>query len=159
MCFLSSARAFARRGRPIGAVLGLALCMLSVPSGTKAQQTIVIGNDRGGLVGERTRQIEAIRASGHRVEIRGAMCYSACTLYLGAGNVCVSPQTVFGFHGPTRNGQPLPPEAFDHWTRIMAQYYNATLEQWFMSYARYAGQNDVHRLSGNQLIQLGYRAC
>lgn len=159
MDFLSSGRAFARRGSLGCAILALAVSLLVLPSVVGAQQTIVIGNDRGGLVGERTRRIEAIRAAGQRVEIRGAICYSACTLYLGAGDVCVSPGTVFGFHGPTRDGQPLTPESFDHWTGIMALYYNQPLGQWFMSDARYAGRNEIRRLSGDQLIQLGYRSC
>jgi hypothetical protein len=118
----------------------------------------IIGNDRGGLVGERAQVVDSLRASGQRIEIRGTLCYSACTMYLGAGDVCVSPQTTFGFHGPSRNGTPLSPDRFEHWSLVMARYYNEPLRQWFMAEGRYA-QQDVYRLSGQQLIDLGYAQC
>lgn len=35
------------------------------------------------------------------VEIRGKACASSCTMWLSHPNVCIEPQTVFGFHGPS----------------------------------------------------------
>jgi len=137
-------------------VLGLGLA--GQIASAQQQSPLIIGNDRGGGVGERARLVDSLQASGQRIEIRGNLCYSACTMYLGAGNVCVSPNTVFGFHGPTRNGQPLPAESFDHWSRIMARYYNEPLGNWFMTEARYM-RGDVYRLTGAQIIQLGYPSC
>ncbi len=67
---------------------------------------MIVTNDRGGLLGQRSAEIRALRSSGQRVELRGT-CLSACTMYLGLANVCVSPSAPFGFHGPTRNGKRL----------------------------------------------------
>ena len=141
----------------------LVLCMVVVPPmlagmAVAQQSVIVVGNDRGGYVGARAQEISRIVASGSRVEIRGNICLSACTMYLGAGNVCVTPTTTFGFHGPSANGRPLPPDRFDHWSRVMARYYQEPIREWFMSSARYQ-QNGYYRISGSQLIRLGYTSC
>lgn len=124
----------------------------------QAQQIIVIGNDRGGGINTRARIIDQIRAAHARVEIRGDICYSACTMYLGAGDVCVSPGTTFGFHGPTRDGHPLSADAAERWSAVMARYYPDALRQWFMSTARFA-TGDVYRISGAEIMRFGYRAC
>ena len=145
-----------RRLRP--AVLLLALALSHVTGPALAQQTLVVGNDRGGLVGERARLVDRLRQNGQRVEIRGNICYSSCTMYLGASNVCVSPKTTFGFHGPSRSGVALPPAQFETWSRLMASYYNAPLQQWFLQQGRYT-INEIYEMSGSQLIQLGYRTC
>lgn len=124
----------------------------------QAQQIIVIGDDRGGGINTRARIVDQIRAAHARVEIRGDICYSACTMYLGAGDVCVSPGTTFGFHGPTRNGRPLAPDAAERWSAVMARYYPDALRQWFMNTARFA-TSDVYRVSGAEIMRFGYRAC
>lgn len=149
-----------RQGNVRRAVTALAFAILTVLAATSvaAQGVTIIGNDRGGLVGERARIVDSFRAGGERIEIRGNLCYSACTMYLGAGDVCVSPDTTFGFHGPSRNGTPLAPASFDHWSRVMARYYNEPLRQWFMSEGRHT-RTDVYRLSGRQIINLGYAQC
>lgn len=126
---------------------------------TEAQQTpIVIGNDRGGYVGARASEIDSIRSTGSRVEIRGNICYSSCTMYLGAGNVCVNPATTFGFHGPSANGVPLPPDRFEHWSEVMARHYREPLRSWFMTSARYETTTAL-MISGEQLIGMGYDSC
>ncbi len=153
--------AFWRRSSALACLLvPLAFCLgvVGAPATAQQQAPLVIGNDRGGGVAQRARLVDAIKASGQRIEIRGSHCYSACTMYLGAGNLCVSPDTVFGFHGPTRNGEPLPSASFDHWSRIMARYYNEPLSTWFMNEARHL-RGDVYRLSGSQIIELGYPSC
>jgi hypothetical protein len=138
--------------------VGIALILSCMPGFVLAQQVIVIGNDHGGYVGERAGIVDRIRALGTRVEIRGNICYSACTMYLGAGNVCVSPATTFGFHAPSRHGQALAPEDFEHWTGVMARFYAQPLRQWYMTTARY-DRTRVTELSGAELIRLGYQAC
>ncbi len=35
------------------------------------------------------------------VEIRGKGCASSCTLWLSHPDVCIEPETLFGFHGPS----------------------------------------------------------
>lgn len=156
---VSSGYRFTRRmAVSLAIVLATTLAIGSLSDPAAAQGVTIIGNDRGGLVGERASLVDALRAGGERIEIRGNLCYSACTMYLGAGDVCVSPQTTFGFHGPSRNGTPLPPATFDHWSRVMARYYNEPLRQWFMTEARYT-QTSFYRLSGQQIISLGYAQC
>ena len=142
--------------RSLTLAAGFAAALCAAPAA--AQQTLVVGNDRGGLVGQRALQIEQLKRAGRRVEIRGSVCYSSCTMYLGAGNVCVDPRTSFGFHGPSRSGRPLPADQFDKWSRIMARYYSPQLQQWFMSQARYS-ITTLTQVSGRQLIAMGYPTC
>jgi hypothetical protein len=141
--------------------LTLALALNTTPQTATAKQIkqiIVVGNDRGGLIGERARTLEWINASRAQVEIRGGICYSACTMYLGAENVCISPATVFGFHGPSRRGRALPASEFEHWSKVMAHYYPDGLRQWFLQTARYSGSS-VMQVNGSDLIKAGYASC
>lgn len=141
--------------------LWAALCLVAlVPVAAQAQQgnRVIVGNDRGGLIGVRAAEIRQIRALGQSVEIRGNICYSTCTMYLAAENLCVDPRTTFGFHGPSRYGAPLPPDQFEMWSEVIARHYNAPLRDWFMRDARYA-RNDILRISGSQIIRLGYASC
>ena len=138
--------------------LALTLGLATMSTQAVAQQSLIIGDDRGGLVGQRAQEVNVLKQIGQRVEIRGNICYSTCTMYLGASNVCISPTTTFGFHGPSRSGRPLPADQFERWSRLMASYYNGPLQQWFMQEGRHT-ISDVYRLSGSQLIQLGYRTC
>jgi hypothetical protein len=69
----------------------------------------VVRNDRGGVVRDRLRELNQLRASGRPVEIRGNVCFSTCTMLLGLPQTCVDPDTVFGFHGPSRRGPPMAP--------------------------------------------------
>jgi len=137
----------------------LALALLLGGSASLAQQSaIVIGNDRGGLIGARASEITDILNVGSRVEIRGSICYSSCTMYLGAGNVCVAPDTSFGFHGPSDYGRSLSAERFEHWSQVMARHYREPLRSWFMTSARYESARFV-TLTGAQLINMGYSRC
>ena len=142
------------RGILFVAILGLS----AVAQAADAQQVIVIGNDHGGGINTRARIVDQIRAARARVEIRGDICYSACTMYLGAGDVCVSPRTTFGFHGPTRNGRALDPAAAERWSAVMARYYPDPLRQWFMNTGRFS-TTGVYQISGAEIMRYGYRAC
>ncbi|WP_373355355.1 hypothetical protein [Pseudoroseicyclus sp. CXY001] len=152
------------RRSPAAALVNLCLLAaggLAVPTTGLAQVSyppLVIGDDRGGVVSTRVQLLDRLRASGQRVEIRGNICYSACTLYLGAGDVCVSPTTNFGFHGPSNRGAPLAPQTFERWSNIMASYYREPLRSWFMRDARYLRVNMRH-MTGRELIRMGYRSC
>jgi hypothetical protein len=128
--------------------------------GTSAvgQQVLVVGNDMGGIVRTRAVEVQQINATGTRVEIRGDICLSSCTMYLGAGNVCVSPETDFGFHGPSFFGADLPPRDFEYWSLVMASHYNAPLREWFMREARFR-QLTHYTVTGQELIRIGYPAC
>jgi hypothetical protein len=123
-----------------------------------SQQVLVIGNDMGGIIGSRADEVQRINAAGTRVEIRGDICLSSCTMYLGAGDVCVSPETDFGFHGPSFFGADLPPPEFEFWSRVIARHYNAPLREWFMREARYR-QIRHYTVTGSELIRIGYPSC
>lgn len=145
-------------GAARGILLGALLAVTAAQAQAQANQTIVIGDDRGGGVNSRARLIEQIRAAHARVEIRGRICYSACTMYLGAGDVCISPQTTFGFHGPSRDGRALPPADAERWSAVMARYYPEGLRQWYMTTARFEIRT-IYRISGADLMRYGYPPC
>lgn len=130
---------------------------LVMPETVEAQQAIVVRNDHGGLIQSRANKIRRIRSIGQRVEIRGT-CLSACTMYLGAGNVCIAPQARFGFHGPSSYGRRLVSTDFEKWSNVLASHYKPELQSWFMSNARYRIKG-YYYISGEQLIRMGYRSC
>ncbi|TNF19036.1 MAG: hypothetical protein EP318_16360 [Rhodobacteraceae bacterium] len=130
---------------------------LAAPDGAEAQQTIVVRNDHGGLIQSRATKVRRIRSTGQRVEIRGT-CLSACTMYLGAGNVCIAPNARFGFHGPSSFGRRLVATDFEKWSNVVASHFKPELQSWFMSKGRYR-INGFYRISGSQLIRMGYRSC
>lgn len=144
------------RGHALLAALLLAVS--AVQSAADPTAIRVIQNDRGGYIGARAVEIAAINAEHTRVELRGSICYSSCTMFLGVDDVCVSPNTSFGFHGPSRHGRALPASEFDHWSHVMADHYNAALKDWFLREARHV-TSGYKRISGAQLIALGYPAC
>ena len=144
----------------VRAILALVIVpmLAAPPDPAAAQPIVVVGNDRGGHVNARAQEVDRLSAERAEVRIEGRVCFSSCTMYLGAGDVCVSPATTFGFHGPSDFGEPLPPERFDHWSRVMARYYREPVRSWFMNTARYETR-DIARVSGAQLIRLGYPSC
>lgn len=106
-----------------------------------ANTVLVIGDDHGGKVSDRQRQIARIKQQQQKVEIRGTHCLSSCTMFLALPDVCVHPDTIFGFHGPTDFGAPLLPQQFEHWSQIIASHYPPALRRWYLQTAR-------HRLTG-----------
>ncbi|OZA19545.1 MAG: hypothetical protein B7Y02_00650 [Rhodobacterales bacterium 17-64-5] len=118
---------------------------------------IVVRSDGGGFLGQRSDEIKYLRATGQRVELIGT-CISACTMYLSLPNACVSPTAVFGFHGPSGDGQSLSPEEFEHWSEVMARNYREPLRSWYLSTARYE-ISGYYKLTGAQLINMGYQSC
>ena len=134
------------------AVCGASSGMSQVPS------PMIVQDDRGGYVGQRAMEIATLNAQQTMVELRGRICYSSCTMYLGANRLCISPATTFGFHGPSQNGRTLPTALFDHWSNVMAAHYNEPLRDWFMREGRYR-ISGYFKISGGQLIEMGYRPC
>jgi hypothetical protein len=59
---------------------------------------------------------------------------------------------------PAETGSPLPADHFETWSQLMAPHYNAPLQQWFLLQERYVIY-DVDRMTGTQLIKLGYQTC
>ncbi|NEX45220.1 hypothetical protein [Pseudotabrizicola algicola] len=138
-------------------IASLAVAFALVASAAVPQT--IIENDPGGSLVDRLTALASLRQTGHRVEIVG-WCASACTLYLGLPGACVRPSARLGFHGPQSQfyGVSLPPDDFEHWSRVMADHYPPQLRAWFMRDARNTTMGVV-QITGAQAIQLGARQC
>lgn len=151
--------------RTAASVAVLAATAATTPTPTDASQRswmnvtvpsvpYIVRTDYGGSVQKRLTDIRALRIAQRRVEIRGNMCLSSCTMLLGLDTTCVHPKTVFGFHGPSRNGQPLSKPLFNHVSHIISVHYPPALRTWYMSVARHT-LTEMHTLTGAELIKLG----
>ena len=143
----------------------MTLGISSVPQHAAAQSNVsfatdplIVRNDRGGLLRERLREIGQLRQQSRPVEIRGAVCHSTCTMFLGLPNTCVSPNTTFGFHGPSSYGRALDPATFNRASEVIASYYPAPLQRWYMEKGRFKIRS-LYRIKGSNLIDMGVRAC
>lgn len=132
-------------------------CAIAAP--VAAQSALIVRSDLGGSVEDRLSLIADLRNEGRRVEIRG-QCASACTMYLGLPNSCVSRASQLGFHGPQSQfyGISLPPDQFEYWSRVMASNYPGPIAQWFMAEARQTTMGLI-TISGSQAIAMGAQAC
>ncbi|MEX0302454.1 MAG: hypothetical protein AB3N24_08530 [Leisingera sp.] len=128
------------------------------PSEAVAQQTYVVGSDRGGYLHDRLIEIGNLQRNNVRVEIRGRVCFSTCTMFLGLPGTCVDPNTTFGFHGPSRSGRRLAQADFDYFSRVMADYYPEPLKVWFMEKGRNR-ISGVYKIKGSEIIRMGVPAC
>lgn len=128
------------------------------PGSQQPGATIVISNDYGGSVRKRMAETQQINRLGQTVEIRGSVCMSSCTMFLGANSVCVMPETSFAFHGPYRFFSKLTPLEFDQWSRVIAHHYPSFLRSWYMQTGRYRSGNPA-RVKGSELIRHGVAQC
>lgn len=140
------------------------LCRLSIYAcialgfGASAQaQVLRIRDDPGGLILPRYQEVARLISQRYRVELSG-QCNSTCTLYLAVPAVCVDPSGQFGFHGPSHYGAPLKPDEFEYWSQLMADHYREPLRKWFLEKGRYLTQG-YFRMSGADLIEIGYQSC
>ncbi|WP_254429848.1 hypothetical protein [Ruegeria atlantica] len=131
---------------------------MAILSPANAQHSMVVKSDRGGYLHDRLIELENLQRNGIRVEIRGRVCYSTCTMFLGLPGTCVDPNTTFGFHGPSRSGRRLAPADFEYFSQVMADYYPEPLRKWFMDKGRNR-INGVHKIKGSEIIRLGIPAC
>lgn len=129
-----------------------------LPAAAQAQQAYVVGSDRGGYLHDRLIELNNLQRNNVRVEIRGRVCYSTCTMFLGLPGACVDPQTTFGFHGPSRSGRRLAQKDFDYFSQVMANYYPQPLKEWFMAEGRNR-TSGVYKIKGSQIIRMGVPAC
>lgn len=123
-----------------------------------ANSPLVIQDDFGGFLLARLAELKELRDSGRRVEIRGEVCYSTCTLFLSLPNTCISPDTQFGFHGPSKSGRRLSPGNFDHYSRVIAGHYPKRLSNWYMRKGRNR-IDGVYKMSGARIIRMGIQSC
>jgi hypothetical protein len=140
--------------RTVAALVVALSCLTPV----HASQPLRVGNDRGGYLHDRLIEIQNLLRNGIKIEIRGRVCFSTCTMFLGLPGVCVSPDTTFGFHGPSRSGRSLPPDQFDYFSEVMASFYPAPLKKWFMETGRHR-INGVYKIKGTEIIRMGIPAC
>lgn len=115
----------------------------------------VVHSDKGGYISERAKEIAALRLSGEPVQIRGT-CFSACTMYLSLDNVCVWPEAVLGFHGPSAK-RALGQEEFDDVSHFIATHYPTSLQKWFMDTARHS--QEIVKITGSEAIRRGVKEC
>lgn len=158
---LSVSRGPGRRARPVlsrALLPGLLSAILGLAAPPAAAE--VIRHDLGGDLDQRVALVERLRAAGTPIRIEGT-CVSACTLYLGLPNACVTPGAELGFHGPRTRlpGIPLPHADFERQTRVMAAHYPGAIRDWFMAEARMLTTARYYVLSGEQAIRMGARAC
>ena len=159
MIGFSAGRKSACKMLALAATFAVGVAGLPMQGSAAINRVLIVNNDRGGLLRERANEIARLRSSQHRVEIRGNRCLSSCTMYLGAGDVCVNPSTIFGFHGPSYYGRPLSPDRFEYWSQLMSSYYPDPLRRWFMTTGRFK-TSGYYRIKGSQIIQMGgYPAC
>lgn len=120
-----------------------------------AQGPLIIRDDMGGIVAVRAARVAVIGDREVRIEGR---CESACTLWLRAPNVCVTPEARLSFHGPSYFGLPLPARDFEYWSRVIASHYPPTLAEWFMREGRHS--QTLQTISGADVVRNGWaRAC
>ena len=142
-------------------VAGSLALVVAAPSAQASNTTanvMVVGNDYGGVLVQRLANLQALRLRGTTVEIRGDICASACTLYLGLENTCILPQTRFGFHGPSSHGKPLPRADYERLSQVVAAQYPSVLRDWYVTSGRLTLRR-MQYISGRTLIDLGLRQC
>ncbi len=109
-----------------------AVCILFLGSAFQGladvQKPYVVGNDRGGYLHDRLIELENLQRNRVSVEIRGRVCFSTCTMFLGLPDTCVDPETTFGFHGPSQSGRRLSQEDFDYFSKMMADFLPRAVE-------------------------------
>lgn len=107
---------------------------------------LTITHDEGGRV---DTYAAAVAAETRQVRIVG-LCESACTLYLGAENVCVAPSARLIFHRPRNSffGE-LPPVTFWQAVDTITYHYPDRLATWYRAVAVHGG---FHTITGQQMI-------
>jgi hypothetical protein len=120
---------------------------------------LLIRDHPGGFVMGTIVDVQDVNVLGLPVRIEGRYCHSACTYFLGARDVCVSPDTLFGFHRPERPvGEPPLSEAeLRAAIMLAAGHYRGGLRDWWLT--RGSRSDRLLHLTGRDLIRFGYRTC
>lgn len=143
------------------AVALVAVAMLLSGCGTRVTHQgnhMIVRSDMGGSLSEREVEIASLRYTGKRVVIDGT-CASACTMYLGLQNACLTPRAQLLFHGPrSATSTKYTDEIFDRMSAQVAKYYPVGIADWFMKEARFVNPL-VKTLKYEQAIAMGARAC
>lgn len=93
-------------------------------------ETVYVDYNSGGNPDDFMAQVEEWNSKGTRVVIRGN-CWSACTLYLAANNVCAFKSASFHFHAPYwYNPRTGAVRWEDDMTRQTLEFYPKDLQAW-----------------------------
>lgn len=115
----------------------------------------------GGDTREFTQHVKELDASGTPVRVLVSECFSSCTFYLFARNVCIAPMTRFHFHGPfdsetfRRTGQRgLSAKVINETLLVMTRNYETRvpgLGNWFAKNAAHLWGTKYATLTGSQI--------
>lgn len=121
--------------------------------------TVTIRSDLGGSIPARVAEVASLRASGEPVRITGA-CASACTMYLGLPNACVTKRARLAFHGPQTQfyGVSLPPADFEKWSQVIADHYPPRIRAAYLRDWRYTTVGAIY-VTGTEAIRMGVHEC
>ncbi|MFP1645475.1 hypothetical protein [Pontitalea aquivivens] len=149
----------AARHFSVGLLLALLPGLGRFDAAWAAPMVQIVRDDPGGGIAERVAMIRDLRTRGVRVRIVGG-CWSACTMFLVLPGTCVARTARLGFHGPgsSRPGLALRPDAFESWSRIVADHYPEPLRGWYLREARHILVGFAE-LRGAELIRLGIPEC
>lgn len=130
------------------------VCMARIAFGD-----ITVRNDKGGSLQERLNQIATLRETNEPVRITG-YCASACTMYLGLPNACVTRSARLAFHGPQTQfyGVGLTATDFEQWSRVIADQYPPRVRAAYLRDWRYTTVGTIE-ISGTEAIRMGVREC
>lgn len=120
---------------------------------------VIVGDHPGGLLKGIAADVSDINALGLPVRIIGRYCHSACTLFLGADRVCVSPKTRFGFHRPGNKpgAAPISAAGLRAAIKMAGTHYRPGLRDWWERQG--SRSRRLKELRGRDLIRMGYRSC
>ena len=137
-------------------VIAVIALVSACSTNTEDEKSLYVGYDEGGVIGERAKEIQRLNKEGKQIIIgKNAFCLSACTMYLGADNVCVEPDAYLGFHGATAKT-----EADSlYWTKFVASYYPPKLREWFYNSGASELKVAWKGLSGSEVADMGVSLC
>lgn len=140
----------------ITALRALAVAVaLATPA--QASETVIITNDRGGLIPDYIERARAYDRAGTLVVLDG-LCASACTIFLTMRRVCVTERARLRFHASSIDGVILP----DGNAMMREQYERVSprLARWFDREAAHRIDGDTALLRLRDLQRMGAaRGC
>lgn len=132
----------------------MVLAGCSVKIDTTTRDTHIVHYDEGGSIPQRLAELYEFQSRNISVIVpSGSVCMSACTLYLGLPNTCVSPNSTFKFHGPIGAGNKR-----EATVKIVSSKYPPKLREWYYDSGAY--KSVLYKtLSGQELIGMGVKKC
>lgn len=120
---------------------------------------VIVREHPGGSLGGTIADVEDIGMPDLPVRIVGRYCHSACTLFLGAKDLCISPETRFGFHQPRKRPgtRKITEKQIFFSVELMGSYYKPGLRDWWLNEG--SRSKRLVYLDGRDLVKFGYRAC